>query len=170
MYFKCPNDHKEITVDTDGNNGFEVGEGNNMSPKDNNDKKDKESEASTTTKAGKTTNPFPEIVEEKHEVSTPTTGQEGYTTRSRRTFSAASCYESEFGGALIMAPEKKYYKGLLELACRAIDINNAELACVEAASGGGFELTAELCPMKYDEAMAMRDKPSWINLVKEEWD
>ena len=33
-----------------------------------------------------------------------------------------------------------------------------EVACIGSVLGGGFESTTELKPMKYDEAMATKDK------------
>ena len=71
--------------------------------------------------------------------------------------------------------EKNYYSSLLELGCATIDKmqdqgNDGEIASVGAALGGGFVNTAELKPMKYDEAMASPDRLGWIQAVREEFD
>ena len=44
-----------------------------------------------------------------------------------------------------------------------------ETAFVGAAAGGGFENTAELKPMKFDEAMRQPDKAKWLEAVEEEY-
>ena len=43
-----------------------------------------------------------------------------------------------------------------------------EIAAVGAGIGGGFENTAELIPMKYNEAMAGPDREGWIKAVEDE--
>ncbi len=54
-------------------------------------------------------------------------------------------------------PTKVYYKPF-------------DSSLVGAASSGGFENTAELIPMKYDEAMQTKDKKGWEQSVKDEWE
>jgi hypothetical protein len=46
----------------------------------------------------------------------------------------------------------------------------SEATLVGAASDSGFENTAELHLMKFDEAMQTKDKEGWIKSVKQEWD
>ena len=45
-----------------------------------------------------------------------------------------------------------------------------ETCMVGAATIGGFDNTAELKPMKYDEAMNTKDAEGWKVAVKEEWE
>jgi hypothetical protein len=69
----------------------------------------------------------------------------------------------------MMIDEPNYYAALLRLT----DMENAlgkEVGLVGAALGGGFENTAELKPMKYDEAMETPDAEGWKIAVKEEYD
>jgi predicted Rossmann-fold nucleotide-binding protein len=50
------------------------------------------------------------------------------------------------------------------------NLGNEEIAGIGVALGGGFGTTDELCPVKFDKAMATKDKPGWTNAVKEEYD
>eukprot|EP00957_Ditylum_brightwellii_P128327 9787862-Ditylum_brightwellii.AAC.1 len=44
-----------------------------------------------------------------------------------------------------------------------------EIGCVRAGIGGGFINTNELHVMKYNKAMAEKDKDKWKEAVKEEY-
>ena len=57
--------------------------------------------------------------------------------------------------------EAKYHAAMTELG-------NAELGCVGAGIGGGFENTQELHVMKYDQAMATEDCAKWVKAIDEE--
>ena len=50
----------------------------------------------------------------------------------------------------------------------AIELENGQNMLVGAALGGGFESTAELKVMKYDEAMR-KDPKGWEKAVKDEY-
>jgi len=56
------------------------------------------------------------------------------------------------------------------LACNANGCEESELAMVGAGIGGGFGNTAELTPMKFDEAMKTEDSKGWVKSVDEEHD
>jgi hypothetical protein len=70
------------------------------------------------------------------------------------------------------AEESSDDQELSEICLGQIDITNVEpgdeFGLVGAGLGGGFENTAELKPMKYDEAMAGPDKENWQIAVEEE--
>ena len=93
------------------------------------------------------------------------------TTRSGRSSKPAS----EMGSAgLLTSQEQNYYACLLELGLSGVEtVQNSidnEFSLVGAALGGGFMNTAELIPMKFDEAMQTKDRKSWMGAVKEEFD
>jgi hypothetical protein len=67
--------------------------------------------------------------------------------------------------------ERHYYDAMAELepehyGCNPQDAT--EVAAVGAGIGGGFENTAELQPMKFNEAMNGPDKAKWQVAVDEE--
>ena len=49
-----------------------------------------------------------------------------------------------------------------------LEFDNCEVACIGAGIGGGFENTAELHVMKYDEAMQSDDSDNWKESVDDE--
>ena len=55
-------------------------------------------------------------------------------------------------------------------ACNANGCEESELAMVGAGIGRGFGNTAELMPMKFNEAMKTEDKKGWMKSVDEEHD
>ena len=73
----------------------------------------------------------------------------------------------EIGGLTVA--EQNYYATLAEATENEFD-DNAEIACVGAGLGGGFENTNELHVIKYKEAMASDDKEKWQKAIDEEHD
>jgi hypothetical protein len=66
-----------------------------------------------------------------------------------------------------------FEEGLREFALGQIDLyyyNAEEIATVGSSLGGGFGNTAELKPLKYNEAMAGPDKEKWDKAVLEEYE
>jgi hypothetical protein len=62
--------------------------------------------------------------------------------------------------------EINYYQAMKEFPDGEYD--PGEIACVGAGIGGGFINTMELHVMKYDEAMAGKDKEAWKVAVEDE--
>ena len=63
-----------------------------------------------------------------------------------------------------MPAEKRYYRTIYSL----VKDNPEELALIGASLGGGFVNTAELKPMKFNEAMETPDKDKWYDAVDDE--
>ena len=79
-------------------------------------------------------------------------------------------------GRLVRAPQRliaeigaltKDEEQLIE-AFNTLGFQKAEIACVGAGIGGGFQDTAELKVMKYHEAMASKDRVKWLKAAEEE--
>ena len=103
--------------------------------------------------------------EEDEEESSSSSSDDGNSnnnnnnTRSGRTVRAPRRLIEEIGAATLAQmtePEQRYYERL------------AELGCVGAGLGGGFENTNELHVMKYKEAMKTGDRKLWQKAVAEE--
>ena len=77
--------------------------------------------------------------------------------------------EQEFGTTMtdyqieLTEAEEKYYN-----AMQIIGPEDAKYACIGAGIGGGFLSTEELHVMKYDEAIASKDKEKWFDAVNDE--
>jgi hypothetical protein len=108
----------------------------------------------------------------------PTEAREQRVTRSGRTTSQPKFFHddprAEWASAVISSvtkAERAYYAALCEVGMAMIDRQQEiEIGAIGTALGGGFVNTAELRPMKYDEAMRTADKPNWEKAVKEEWE
>jgi hypothetical protein len=70
----------------------------------------------------------------------------------------------------VLSPaESKFVKAMEDLDKASFGDDDAdEYAAVGAGLGGGFENTAELRPMKYNEALHGPDKKKWETAVDEE--
>ena len=98
------------------------------------------------------------------------------TTRSGRTVRPPRLLMNEMANVFTEA-ELKYYNAMQEInefegtevAAVAGSQVLRNIACVGAGIGGGFENTAELHVMKFDEAMSKPDKDYWIEAVNKEW-
>jgi hypothetical protein len=82
-------------------------------------------------------------------------------TSSGRTVRAPSRLIAEIGA--LSREEERLYE-----AFDALGFEKAEIACVGAGIGGGFQDTSELRVMKYKEAMASNNRAQWIKAVEEE--
>ena len=131
-------------------------------------------------------NPFIQVVQdqedallqEQEEMIVDAVENQGFTavTRSGRQVKKPARLIETINTAMsaITSVEKSYYEALQEIASAFMDLNqdlgNEEIVCVGAALGGGFGTTDELRPMKYNEAMATKDKSEWLKAVKEEFE
>ena len=162
MYFAKPNEGSEIAIAEEPVGTAEAGEGAN-----NNDVAPvpPDEPAGEDNAAVDPENPFPAIVAEQEQQALT-----GTRTSSGRRVIQPARYDPELGIAMLTQPEVQYYKALLDIGCATAKQMNNELRCVGAALGGGFGSTNELKPMKYQEAMATKDKAEWMKSVKEESD
>lgn len=92
------------------------------------------------------------------------------TTRSGRSYTTR--YDRDELGALANALTDSNYQ--IGLSNAEVNYYNAmesigEFGLVGAGIGGGFNNTAELKPMKYDEAMACEDSEEWKRAVEKEY-
>ena len=77
--------------------------------------------------------------------------------------------EKQYHLAMVMMDENENNEEKLPFHITPYNIIQ-EAALVGAASISGFSNTAELRPMKYDEAMKTPDREGWKRAVKEEWE
>ena len=195
MYYRHPTDHAVIVIGESEDIGLEAGEGPklNENPVATDDrvvtKAEETNDESQPAGENNNNNPFPSIVQEQQEKVLQQTegGWKTFTTTRSGRVSAppdrlsptelgnvAQVDTSKSVDSLLHEAEQNYYAALRELSCIGVDLEelriDAEAGMVGAALGGGFENTAELRPMKYDEAMLTSDAPEWKKSVKEEFD
>ena len=128
--------------------------------------------------------PENENVEAESENNKNTTVAEN-TTRSGRTVTAPSRLIDTMAAAMDNAKmnlthkQKNYYAALMSLSCHETDgkeleaiekVRVMEHCLVGAGIGGGFQNTAELKVMKFNEAMRSSDREGWIKAVEKEHD
>ena len=117
----------------------------------------------------------PEVEEAAEPVGWVDGGNLAYiTTRAGRAVRARAFLSDEqaaergavAGDLALSVAEREYFSTMERIA--ALQEVNGEIAAVGAALGGGFTHTTELKPMKYKEAMASKDRASWIEAMEVE--
>ena len=138
---------------------------------------DNENEEGNATQTTATVTPVPMGATTGHGTIITQSGRRAST----RMKSKPARLEDEMGGMLLTAEEKEYHAAMcaadeFAIGDNGIPFHNTaynivhETGMVGAATMGGFDNTAELKPMKYDEAMKTKDAEGWKVAVKEEWE
>ena len=189
MYFKRPTPHPEMLMDPLA--PIEAGERANTPPPttatenvtEETEEEDVVEEEEEVPEEDFLPNKFGGLEEEEEASMAPSEASEGdeiqVRTSSGRTVKPNKRYieTAEFATSderleLVRQPfgltdaEVRFYDMIMNLQ----QTKDAELACVGAGLGGGFQNTKELHVLKYDEAMKTEDKPKWEEAVKAEHD
>jgi hypothetical protein len=133
---------------------------------------DDDEEQDTTTASGRTVRPpvrFQDGLDSTN-AALNVQDEDARTQQWLREISAAAINDDNYKPTLTLA-ERHYYDAMAILEPEQYGCNpqdTLEVAAAGAGIRGGFENTAELRPMKYDEAMDSPNKAKWKVAVDEE--